>query len=454
MPTAQSKEVSKEEPSQADDDAKHVVSVFSKTTMLAVITGAMLFTSRQAVTAASGLFSDAAAQALFLTRIASAGAAFEFLVNPIFGKLVDAQGRRPYLVFLNLPVIVVRFLSYAYSKSMFPLILEELVTIPLVTAYFTTMRAVLADKLDAVGVAQANATIGIYAGLGTILGPALGAALMKRFEARVCYLVAAAVGIVNTCLLSTVKESLTPDKAKPINFGDMQPFSFTQLFRDSVLGRLMLTTGLQSFSEGRSINEVYVIYMRNNLKWTWSQTNLLVSMSGVALVFSGIISKPMLNAMGMRRFTFFNNLFNSLSLSCYGGLMPFALLGVWVRMNMGVFFAAPAARKRDAVEALIMQIGQDRGFGNGFISGCMNNFRAIPNVLGPLMFGSAYAWGAKREKVWLPFVLAILTIVMAELTFNTLSDTSLGLNAKGLLIKDEKKKTEKEAPDAPKTKAS
>lgn len=441
MPASQSKEVPKEELSRDDKEGQELVSIFGKSTLLAVLAGSMLFTARQAVAKDSGLFPDAAGQALFLTRLASAGALAEFLVNPIFGKLVDTHGRRPYLVGSGFPIIVVHMLSFLYAKSKFPMVLDSMLSIPLTTVYFSTYRAALADKLSAKEMAKANATIGIFAGLGVVGGPLL-AQLVMRKGAKYCYFVAAVMQAIVAVMMARVKETLRPEDRKPLILGDMQPLSFMQLMKDKVVSRLMFTTGLQSFTEGRSINEIYVIYMLNELKWNWSQINFLVSMSGIALVFSGIVAKPMLDAMGMRKFTTFNNTCNGLSLMAYGALPPFGLLLTWVHMIMGVIFAAPAGRKRDAVEALIMTLGQERGFGNGFVSSAMNNFRSIPNVLGPLLLGSAYAWGAKRNKPWVPFLVGVLSIVLAELSFRSLSAKSLGLDAKGQPIQDEAKTKE------------
>jgi hypothetical protein len=49
-------------------------------------------------------------------------------------------------------------------------------------------------------------------------------------------------------------------------------------------------------------------------------------------------------------------------------------------MYLGLVFTIPGARKRDAVESLIMTMGAEAGFGKGMISGSMMNFRAVINV--------------------------------------------------------------------------
>ena len=55
---------------------------------------------------------------------------------------------------------------------------------------------------------------------------------------------------------------------------------------------------------------------------------------------------------------------------------------------LGLLFAIPGARKRDAVESLIVKLAaEEQGFGKGFISGSLMNFRAILNIAGPYLFG-------------------------------------------------------------------
>ena len=66
-------------------------------------------------------------------------------------------------------------------------------------------------------------------------------------------------------------------------------------------------------------------------------------------------------------------------------------------MWLGLVFAIPGARKRDAVEALIIQRGAEQGFGRGFLSGSLMNWKSVINIIGPVLFGSLYTYGAKRK---------------------------------------------------------
>jgi hypothetical protein len=75
-------------------------------------------------------------------------------------------------------------LLFLNKKSTWPLYLEQLLTIPLMTAFFTVYRAALSDDLGSVNFAKANAKLGAFAGLGVITGPVLSVLISRRFEPR------------------------------------------------------------------------------------------------------------------------------------------------------------------------------------------------------------------------------------------------------------------------------
>merc|ERR1712048_354404 len=137
--------------------------------------------------------------------------------------------------------------------------------------------------------------------------------------------------------------------------------------------------------------------------------------------------------MGLITFTTFSNACNILWLMCTARTPPFNVLPVTASMYLGIIFGAPGGRKRDAAESLIMKIGNQEGFGNGFISSSMMNFRALINIAGPILFGSLYAWGSKRNWPTLAFLVGALTIMISEASLRTLTKDELGLDENGQL---------------------
>ena len=104
-----------------------------------------MFTAQQA--SVGKMFESQDDLASFLTNLVSASAFFELLGNPVFGKLSDSFGRRPIVFIGNISTVICRFLMFLYSKHKWPVILEQLITVPLVTSFFTTWRASASDIL-------------------------------------------------------------------------------------------------------------------------------------------------------------------------------------------------------------------------------------------------------------------------------------------------------------------
>ena len=128
---------------------------------------------------------------------------------------------------------------------------------------------------------------------------------------------------------------------------------------------------------------------------------------------------------------------NAMSYLIFSGMGPFSFLleADAARMWSGLLMAACGGRKRDAVEALIMKHGAEAGLGRGFVSGSLMNFRAIVNMVAPVLLSRIYALGSKRGRPELVFLFGALSSVTAECVWQSLSNVQLGLDRKGHAFK-------------------
>jgi hypothetical protein len=156
--------------------------------------------------------------------------------------------------------------------------MEQAITVPLITSFFTTWRASLSDCLEGSSYAKCNALIGAAAGLGIITGPAMSSLIMVRADPKYCFLASSVFSATCFChLLVNFEETLPVEQRKPLVLSDMQPLSFTQLMNSSPdLNKLMWITGLQTTSEGRNVNDIFAIYMQEDLGWSFNQINTWV----------------------------------------------------------------------------------------------------------------------------------------------------------------------------------
>eukprot|EP00041_Stephanoeca_diplocostata_P014775 m.278994 g.278994 ORF g.278994 m.278994 type:complete len:447 (+) comp19795_c0_seq1:198-1538(+) len=427
----------KQASSEAENEAKakELVRIIGPAVFLNVLSGAMLYTSRQA--SAKNMFKSGADLTMFLAKLSSGGAFLEFILNPIIGKLSDAYGRRPFIPLANVSTLVCRLFLFLKPTSLWPLVAEQLITTPLITAFFTTYRAAVSDVLQGETYTKVQAQLGVCAGVAIMAGPLLSHIVMSRMHPRYCFLVASVLS--GGCLVHlsrSFKETLAPEKRKTVNYEDMRPWSFVQLMKSSsVMMRLMTVIGFQTATEGRNITDIVSTYLQSELQWDWARINKFVGAYGVALVASGLNVKRLINALGLRNFTVMSNTVNALAMLCYACPAPFnRLLDNSMAMWIGLMISGPGARKRDAVEAMIMKRGRDAGLGGGYVSGCMMNWRACINVLGPVLFGTLYAHGTRMGLPGLPFLVASLTSVAATGVLNTMNNAELGLNDAGFAV--------------------
>lgn len=200
----------------------------------------------------------------------------------------------------------------------------------------------------------------------------------------------------------------------------------------------MFVTGLQSLTEGRSIYDVLSLYLSQDMKWDWSQVNRFVGFNGLGLVAGGIGSAKMMKSFGMRKFTTLSNLCIGVAFLAWSQAPPFNALSSFNSLYIGGAISFVGSRKRDCVESLIYSIGTEKGYGKGFMSGSINNFRAIVNILGPLIFGGTYAAGAERGFAALPFLIAAVSAFIAEIPHRMLTNEDLRVDKDGQPIEDSK----------------
>ena len=90
---------------------------------------------------------DATRTATLLARFAGLGGAAEFILNPIMGRLSDRFGRRPLLLLSPITCAALRALVFLVPGSTTVIMIERMLSSAVVTGFFSTMTAMLNDKL-------------------------------------------------------------------------------------------------------------------------------------------------------------------------------------------------------------------------------------------------------------------------------------------------------------------
>ena len=368
---------------------------------------------------------------ILLSQLASIGSFIEFLINPILGRLGDAVGRKTILMVGFISSFLLRLMATLNKSSYFFLALNFAVSRAFDTVIFTTIRASVSDLYTGEEMAAAMPRLGIAAGMSVILGPLLSVGLRRvTGSSNVALLLSTTLTGLNVLnVYSRFKETI--GKKIPFSWKAASPFGFIEMLgKSSGMCKLMLTSWMQTITDGRNIVDTQFAFQRDQLGWTADQSGTFVGVAGLKILFGGIVGKfVLIPRFGIRHIGTFSNMMNAL-----GGL-TFALLPSYQFLML--FISAFGDRKRDGVEAMVNTLGVKYGYGKGQTMAQLFNLRSTANVLAPFLYSMTYQYGISIGK---PTLLAWTVVVIAtcsELLFQTITKEELN---SAIADKDKKKK--------------
>ena len=352
---------------------------------------------------------------IFLSRLGGLGSFVEFIINPVLGRLGDSIGRKPILLVALCSNFLLRLAATLNSSSILFLTLNSVLSRAFDTVIFTTVRAAVSDLYSGEDVAAAMPRLGIAAGLSVILGPIFSVLLKKiTGSSNVALLLSTLITAVNTGFIY-LKFEETLIERNIFSWRDASPFGFLELLSKSgTMLKLMLTSWLQTFTDGRNIVDTQFAYQRDQLSWTADMSGAYVGLAGVKILFGGVIGKLLLiPRLGIRYIGTFSNIMNAL-----GGL-SFTFFPKY--QVLVLLLTAFGDRKRDGVEAMINTLGVKYGFGKGQTMAQLFNMRSTANVLAPLLYSSMYEYGLSVNKPsLLPLTFCAISL-FAELVLQSIS---------------------------------
>mmetsp|Transcript_18224 Transcript_18224/g.29639 ORF Transcript_18224/g.29639 Transcript_18224/m.29639 type:complete len:736 (-) Transcript_18224:23-2230(-) len=415
---------------------KRALNILGPIVFLVVCEGAMLIQARPQLVL-NACNRNGAKAAKLLSSMMGVGAAFEFLVNPVLGRMSDEHGRKPFLLLCILGTALSRLGVYLSPNSKRVIFSDRVASMALVTSFFSCIRAAQADVLSTgSGLALAAGAIARYAGMGIFLGPYLDT-LVTRIgggEARYSFLASSVLlSSVAGLVFMEMDETLEKEKRKPVDWVACNPFSFLTLFNKSnTVATLMGVILLQAFGDGRNIQEVNTVFMKRHLGWGRIKISNMIAAYGAAVMIGALFVKKSIKTFGLKGHTSFSNFCQFLG-SVLWGLAPAESPWDMILTHLSLLVSLGAQRKRDAVESITTKIlMNDPTIGKGQIAAALANWRSIASIVGPLIFGNAYAYATgnpeKRYIPGLPFFIVAGMTVGAEHLFRSLSDSDMQLN--------------------------
>lgn len=347
-----------------------------------------------------------------MATFASLGGLSEFILNPLMGRLSDRFGRRPILMSCAVLLSAVRALVFAFPHTLRSILVERMLSSAVITAFFSTLRAMLNDQLDRAELVVAAGAISIYAGAGLIFGPYIEVLVLQWLGPRSNFLVNAVVnGFVAVLLWGFVRETLPIEEQKPLTLKDCTPLtSILQILRlGSVNRRLMLVLLLQSFGEERVNQDINQFNLRENLGWSPSQISTYQAIWGVSVLLGGVTVKSSIERLGFSGHTTLSNCALAFGFYCQG------LQSKYTSQLLALAMSLPGGRKRDAVETACSELVLSQSdMGRGQVSAALSNFKSLAMVLGPPVQAQIYTFGRANGMPGLAYRIIAITYLFAE----------------------------------------
>lgn len=181
--------------------------------------------------------------AFVVALIITAYSLSQFIAVPVLGALSDRYGRKPILL-LSLAGSALGYLIYGIGGALLLLFLGRIID-GLTGGNIAIIQAYAADVTKKEDRARFFGVLGAAAGMGFVVGPALGGLIYRLADSYAAPVyVAALVTLVNTLWgLVAMPESLAPEKRAAITLSQLNPFTqLVNVLRFAHLRRLFLAT--------------------------------------------------------------------------------------------------------------------------------------------------------------------------------------------------------------------
>jgi DHA1 family tetracycline resistance protein-like MFS transporter len=335
----------------------------------------------------------------------------QFFCGPILGLLSDRIGRRPVLL-ISLGGLAIDFLFMALAPTLSWLFLGRVIN-GMTAASFSTAGAYVADVTPPEKRAKTFGFLGSAFSFGFLVGPALGG-LLAQHSLRLPFFVAAALTGVNWIYgLFVLPESLPPERritrfdwrrANPVG-------SLKFLSRHAELLDLAFIN-LLFFLAQNVLPSIFVLYAGYRYHWAPLMMGLtLMGTGALGVAVQLLLVGPVVARIGER---------GTLLLGALGGAIGFALYGFaptgWFYIASAPVFALMNLMQPGLQGLMTRRVGPQE---QGQLQGANQSLQGIASIVGPLLFGTLFAWAVRHDATLhapgLPIFLAAGLLMVAFL---------------------------------------
>lgn len=353
---------------------------------------------------------DAAGTAKMMGLMSSCAAAIELFINPVFGRLSDMHGRKPFLLIGPLVNAILHFGVVAFPRNMTVMFFDRMLSGSMIFSFLGPLNAALADLFTGQDLAMAMARARAFFGAGCALGPLIGA---KVGGAKSFALSAVSFLITWLWVNFHFTETLSLADRRSFDIAACSPLRFLKLFQSgSLVATLSTVLGLQSFGDYANIYDINFLYMKTVMGYGPVEVGKFATCVGLSQIVGGIVNKEVFQRLGSKAGSLVSNLSWTLAFAVFGSATTAKQLALTLAaMMLGHDRSIPVA-------AYLQHTAQKTGMGKGEINAAQLNLLAVLKVFVPIIYGNIFAWATSkgRHRPGLPyFSIALLTVVAQTL---------------------------------------
>jgi DHA1 family tetracycline resistance protein-like MFS transporter len=322
----------------------------------------------------------------------------QFFCGPILGMLSDRIGRRPVLL-ISFFGLAIDFLFMAFAPSLAWLFIGRIIN-GVTAASFSTANAYVADVTAPQDRAKAFGWMGSAFSFGFLIGPALGGFLagpfmtqyLGDFALRLPFLVAAILTAINWLYgLFVLPESLPAERrVTRFDWKRANPVGALGFLRahGDLLG--LASTGFLFQLAHTVLPSIFVLYAGYRFHWGTDIIGLTMLFTGaLGIVVQTVFVGPVVARIGER---------GALLLGALGGAVGFFFYGLadvgWAYVASAPVFALLNFMQPGLQGLMTRRVGPQH---QGQLQGANQSLQGIASIVGPVIFGSVFAWAVRHD---------------------------------------------------------